>query len=123
MIDFSFDNISSSNYGLMVKTIQPPTPPKPRYTFVQVLGKDGSYKFLDGYEDIDIALDVLIRGDMEQRRERVRQIGIWLSGEKDLVLGYDTSITYLAVLISAEPMDFALNSEVLRLTFRGSIML
>lgn len=123
MIDFSFDNISSSNYGLMVKTIQPPTPPKPRYTFVQVLGKDGSYKFLDGYEDIDIALDVLIRGDMEQRRERVRQIGIWLSGEKELVLGYDTSITYLAVLISAEPMTFALNSEVLRLTFRGSIML
>ena len=123
MIDFSFDNISSSNYGLMVKTIQPPTPPKPRYTFVQVLGKDGSYKFLDGYEDIDIALDVLIRGDMEQRRERVRQIGIWLSGEKDLVLGYDTSITYLAVLISAESMNFALNSEVLRLTFRGSIML
>lgn len=119
MMGFTFNSIHSSDYGL-VKTVTPPSMPKPRYTYVKVIGKDGSYKFLDGYEDIDIVFLLHLKGGIAERREKTRQIGSWLAGENDLTLDYDSDKTYKVVLVDCEVAEFSRNHEVLRLTFRGS---
>lgn len=121
MMGFKFNNIHSDTYNLKVKTVTPPGIPQPRYTYVEVIGKDGSYKFFDGYRDINIVFDVLIQGSYSERRNRIREIQTWLAGEADLIIDYDADTTYKAVLEDSDIRGFSRNSEVWRLTFRATV--
>lgn len=122
MIGFSFNGVHSNFYNLYIKTIVPPIPPKPRYKEVKVIGKDGTYKFLDGYEDISIQFDVLILGTISERREKIRNIGAWLQGEHNLVIDYDNLVVYKACLVDMVTQKFDINFEVLRITFSARLV-
>ena len=122
MIGFSFNGVHSNFYDLHIKTIVPPIPPKPRYKEVKVIGKDGTYKFLDGYEDIFIQFDVLILGTISERREKIRTVGIWLQGEHNLVIDYDNLVVYKACLVDMVTQKFDINFEVLRITFSARLV-
>ncbi|NLB52090.1 MAG: hypothetical protein GX808_04035 [Syntrophomonadaceae bacterium] len=120
MMGFKFNNVHSSTYGLRVRTVLPPGIPQARYTLVNVIGKDGSYKFFDSYDDMEIIFDVLIEGSKTERRNKVVLIRSWLAGEKDLVIDYDPT-TYKAVLEDSDIRDFKNNSEILTLTFKATV--
>ena len=90
---------------------------------VKVIGKDGTYKFLDGYEDIPIQFDVLILGTISERREKIRTIGIWLQGEHNLVIDYDNLVVYKACLVDMVTQKFDINFEVLRITFSARLVI
>lgn len=122
MIGFTFNGVHSDEHELYIKTIKPPEPPKPRYTNVRVLGKDGEYRFHDGYEDISIEFEVFIKGSIPARRIKRRQIDAWLKGEHNLVMDYDPSATYKVVMTDAKTKEFEVSYEVFTLTFEGKMI-
>lgn len=120
MIGFTFNEIHSSAHNLIMKTIRPPMPPRIRYKEVKIIGKNGTLKFADGYEDGVIVLEVALIGPLENRRERIRDINNWLNaGYKTLKMDYD-ELEYTALLVSINSKGFDANSETLEITFSFS---
>ena len=122
MMGFTFNGIHSDEHELFIKTINPPQPPKPRYTNVRVLGKDGEYRFPDGYEDIQIEFEVFIKGSIPERRMKRRQIDAWLQGEHNLVMDYDPAATYKVIMTDIKTKAFEASFEIINLTFEGSML-
>ena len=122
MMGFTFNGIHSDEHELFIKTINPPQPQKPRYTNVRVLGKDGEYRFPDGYEDIQIEFEVFIKGSIPERRIKRRQIDAWLQGQHNLVMDYDPAATYKVIMTDIKTKAFETSFEIINLTFEGSML-
>ena len=121
MMGFTFNEIHSSFFDIYIKTLNPPLPPTPRFKEVKVIGKDGSYKFPDGFEDIPIQVEIFLLGNINVRREKLREIGTWLTGEHILRLDYDENVEYKAVLMDISSKEFEAGHEIVRLTFSASL--
>lgn len=118
---FRYDNKHSSEYGIVMRTVKPPIPPKVRYKEVKVIGRNGTIKFPDGYEDGTIVLEVTILGRLNERRAMLRDVVLWLnSGYKVLKMDYD-ELEYTALLRNIEPKDFSPNSETFEITFSFAV--
>ena len=121
MMGFTYNGLHSSSFGLVMRTIKPPIPPRVRYKEVKVIGKNGTLKFADGYEDGTIVLEVAILGRLNERRAMLRDVVLWLnSGYKVLKMDYD-ELEYTALLRNIEPKDFSPNSETFEITFSFAV--
>lgn len=120
MSGFTFNSESSDDYNLAVKTIKPPTA-KPRYKYVQVIGKNGTYKFPDGLDDVVIEIEATITGEIGTRRATMRMIRSWLTGEASLTLDYDNTVSYTAVLADIDTVETGNSYEIIKLVFRGVV--
>ena len=121
MMGFKFNDKHSSEFGIVMRTVKPPIPPKVRYKEVKVIGRNGTIKFPDGYEDGTIVLEIAILGNLNVRRAKIRAIEQWLNaGYKTLKLDYD-ELEYTALLRNIEPKDFSPNSETFEITFSFAV--
>lgn len=81
---------------MIVKTVSNPILPEKRISSEYIMGRDGSYKFEDGYKDKILVFDcTLIDKDLNNRRETIREIAKWLSNQGELVLDYENDKKYI----------------------------
>lgn len=99
MMGFTFRGIHTGEFeGLIVRTANNPLLPPKRTQKVNVIGQDGSYVFEDGYENKVLEFTcTLVKGTVKQRRQRAREIALWLADSGDLVLDYESDKTYKVV--------------------------
>lgn len=96
MLGFTFRNQHTSAFtGLIVKTVNNPLLPPKRVKRIAVPGRDGSYVFEDGFDNKQLEFQcVLVRGSIQERRPRLREIAAWLSGAGDLILDHEPDKAY-----------------------------
>lgn len=100
---FQFKNTRSSTLGIYVSEFPPITLPEERVEFVEVPGRSGSLAVLEGdniYEDITLPVECFVR-DMS----RINEIGAWLRGSGDLVLGNMPGYSYKARVVNQIAFD------------------
>ncbi len=99
MLGFTFRGVHSSEFkGLVVKTVNNPMLPPKRVQRANVMGHDGEYLFEDGYNNKVIEFKCsMAKGTIKERRQRTREISLWLSSSGDLKLDYEADKTYTVV--------------------------
>lgn len=105
MIGFTFNNIHSSTYGIVAKSINRPLLPVLRSRQLVIPGKHGTYDFADNtYENRTIEVGLKYIGtSFEELRTRARQIAYWLSGvngNKNLVFDDEPDKYYAGKIYS-----------------------
>lgn len=98
---FTYRNISSSTFGLAVKTVNLPLIPEKRSTSEEVMGYNGAYWFQDGYKTKEVAFKCTLSNnpDFEIRMQTKANIALWLDGEGDLIINYDPLKKYKARVV------------------------
>ncbi|KXZ40005.1 putative phage tail component, N-terminal domain-containing protein [Alkalithermobacter thermoalcaliphilus JW-YL-7 = DSM 7308] len=85
MVGFVFNGVHSSYYNITARTDNRNLKPSLRVSEEIILGKDGSYKFENGYNDRVISVTCFLKHkDIYQRREIGRHVAKWLSGKGEL---------------------------------------
>jgi len=99
MLGFTFRGVHSSEFkGMVVKTINNPLLPPKRVQRANVMGYNGEYLFEDGYNNKVLEFRCsLAKGTIKERRQRAREIALWLSSSGDLKLDHESSKTYKVV--------------------------
>ena len=99
MLGFTFRNQHTSEFeGLVIKTVSNPLLASKRVKKISVPGRDGSYVFEDGFENKQLEFKCIVaKGNIQERRLRLREIAAWLSGTGDLVLDHEPDKTYRIV--------------------------
>lgn len=99
MLGFTFRNQHTSEFqGLVVKTVNNPLLASKRVKRISVPGRDGSYVFEDGFENKQLEFKcIMAKGNIQERRLRLREIAAWLSGTGDLILDHEPDKTYKIV--------------------------
>lgn len=97
MMGFTFRNQHSSDFGIISKTIENPVKPALRVDKVRVLGKDGSIKFEDGFEDRVIEFECVIKANsLYELEANLKNIALWVSQKGPLTLDYAPNDTFEA---------------------------
>lgn len=98
--------------GLVVKTDNNQLIPAKRYERITIPDKNGQYIFEDGYDNKILEFDCsLIKGNIQSRRQRARDIAYWLSGRGDLILDGESDKTY-KVIRTVSDINLSLNQVV-----------
>lgn len=94
---FTFRNQHSLEFGIICKTIENPAKPSLRIDRIRILGKDGTIKFEDGYEDKKIELECVVKGSsFEELEIKMQSIIQWISEKGTLVMDYAPTIVMQA---------------------------
>lgn len=96
MIGFTYRGKHTREFeGLVIKTDNNQLIPAKRYERITIPDKNGQYIFEDGYDNKILEFDcTLIKGNIQSRRQRARDIAYWLSGRGDLILDGESDKTY-----------------------------
>ncbi len=105
MIGFTYNNIKSSTYGIVAKTVTRPLLPVLRKRELVIPGRHGAYDFSDNtFENRIIELELKYIGtSFAELRTRARTIAAWLSGysgNKNLIFDDETDKYYVAKIYS-----------------------
>jgi predicted phage tail component-like protein len=105
MIGFTYNNIKSSIYGIVAKSVNRPLLPVLRKRELVVPGKHGSYDFSDNtFENRIIEVELKYVGtSFAELRTRARTIAYWLSGysgTKNLVFSDEPDKWYVGKIYS-----------------------
>jgi predicted phage tail component-like protein len=113
MIGFTYRGKHSREFeGLVVKTDNNQLVPSKRFERISIPGRNGQYIFEDGYNNKVLEFDFsLIKGSIQERRQRAREIAYWLSGTGDLILDGEIDKTY-KVVRTVSDIDLSLNQVV-----------
>src|SRR6056297_1838676 len=113
MIGFTYRGKHSREFeGLVLKTNNNQLIPSKRFERITVPEKNGQYIFEDGYNNKVLEFDCsLIRGSIQDRRQRAREIAYWLSGKGDLILDGENDKTY-RVVRTVSNINLSLNQVV-----------
>jgi len=113
MIGFTYREKHSREFeGLVVKTDNNQLISSKRFERISVPGRNGQYIFEDGYNNKILEFDCsLIKGTIQSRRQRAREIAYWLSGTGDLVLDGESDKAY-RVVRTVSDIDLSLNQVV-----------
>lgn len=118
MFGIIFNDIHSSNFNIVVKTIINPLLPKLRISEQIIPNKSSSYKFLDGYEDKVIKVTLkLIDNDYIERRKTARLVAKWLSGKGKLYFDYEPDKYYIAQVFDQVEPQIEKNIDTMEVTF------
>ena len=111
---FSFNGVSSSTYGIIMKSKNRPVMPQMRQTYETVFGRDGTYDFSDGtVEDRIIEVECsFVSTTVANLRSNLRSIAGWLheKDKKQLIFNDDTGVYYMARV--ANQIDFEQTATV-----------
>ena len=105
MINFTYNSIKSTTYGIVAKTVNRPMLPILRKRELVIPGKHGAYSFGDETFDkrlIEVELKY-VGTSFNELRTRARQIAYWLSGfsgTKNLVFSDEPDKWYVAKIYS-----------------------
>jgi phage-related protein len=113
MIGFTYRGKHSGEFeGLIVNTDNNQLIASKRFERITVPGREGQYIFEDGYNNKVVEFDCsLIKGNIQDRRQRAREIAYWLSGTGDLVLDGEDDKTY-KVVRTVSGIDLSLNQII-----------
>ncbi|MDW7669900.1 MAG: phage tail family protein [Bacillota bacterium] len=113
MIGFAYRGKHSREFeGLVLKTNNNQLIPSKRFERISVPGRNGQYIFEDGYNNKILEFDCsLIKGNIQDRRQRAREIAYWLSGTGDLILDGEDDKTY-KVVRTVSDIDLSLNQVI-----------
>ncbi len=94
--------VDSSEYNLTVKSLDLPMIASKRNTKEYVMGRDGSYNFIDGFNDKIISLQIEISDTLNysNRRYLARNIAKYLSEADELILNYEKDKIYKVNLVT-----------------------
>ncbi len=108
----TFNNRHSDEFGVCVNTTSMSVIPQKRQMDEEVQGRDGSYIFEDGYNNIKIELECTIPGDkILDRRKKARQVALWLTDTGILVFDYERDIEYNVVKVTNDVAESMLSRE------------
>lgn len=91
---FDFNGVRSTTYGLYVQTFPPITTGEERAVFKPIPGHSGTLTLIEGpavYDDIVLSVDCFVRS-----LTYLDTIAAWLRGGGTLVLGNDSTRSYVA---------------------------
>jgi phage-related protein len=113
MIGFTYRGKHSGEFeGLVIKTDNNQLIPSKRFERISVPGRNGQYVFEDGYNNKILEFDCsLIKGTIQSKRQRAREIAYWLSGTGDLILDGENDKIY-KVVRTVSDIDLSLNQVV-----------
>lgn len=113
MIGFTYRGKHTREFeGLVIKTDNNQLIPAKRYERITIPDKNGQYIFEDGYDNKILEFDCsLIKGNIQSRRQRARDIAYWLSGRGDLILDGESDKTY-KVIRTVSDINLSLNQVV-----------
>ena len=94
---FTFNGQHSDVLDICVRTERVPYIAEKRSSTIVIPGRDGEYITEYGYENQELRFDCNIYGTREDRRDRARQIGEWLSSTGTLVLDDEPDKQYQVV--------------------------
>lgn len=114
---FVFNGKSSDNFGLAVKTIKAPVLAAPRYEEVEIPGRDGAYKFFQGFKSTEAILELTVVGELKDRQTKIKQIKDWLKGTANLKIDYCEA--FEATVMNIDTSNFENATEVIRVTFKS----
>ncbi|WIF94312.1 distal tail protein Dit [Caminicella sporogenes] len=101
MLGFTFNGKHSSEFGLIMKSINRSLLPQRRITEEVVINRHSSYKFENGYSDRIIQIQCsLADRDIGLRRQKLREIAGWLSIEGQLIFDDEPDKYYIGRLDS-----------------------
>lgn len=112
---FEFNGKSSND--LAVKTIKAPILAAPRYEEVEIPGRDGAYKFFQGYKSSEAILEITVVGELHARQAKVKEIKDWLKGTGTLKIDYCDA--FEATVTNLDSSNFENSTEVIRVTFKS----
>jgi phage-related protein len=105
---FIFNGTDTADYDLKVKTLTNPLAPFRRMAKETVSGRDGNYKFIDGFDNRIVRFQVSCSAVMPHaRRLTLRDIMelFVLNTEADLVIKYESQLKYRATLTNIIETD------------------
>jgi predicted phage tail component-like protein len=139
---FKFNNVESSSFNLVCKSVKRPLLPALKLKRVELPGASGAYDFEDEeYSLRTITMKIQYIGtDYEELRSRARSIAAWLSYSAfaQLIINDETDKCYLAKVTSevdldslfesgsadvsfdCQPFAYALSNEVVEFTITGA---
>lgn len=119
MTDLIVNGKSIREFGnIYLANIERPAMPKRRVTEVTLMGRDGSYKFWDGYEDRSIKMDLVMVGINEElKRFILRELVEYMQGDLILQFTDEMDITYKATLVDMTDLKEMNVREVCSLEF------
>jgi predicted phage tail component-like protein len=139
---FKFNNVESSSFNLVCKSVKRPLLPALKLKRVELPGASGAYDFEDEeYSLRTVTMKIQYIGtDYEELRSRARSIAAWLSYSAfaQLIINDETDKYYLAkvtgevdldslfesgsadVSFDCQPFAYALNNEVVEMTITGA---
>ncbi|MDK2801076.1 MAG: hypothetical protein PWQ70_2695 [Clostridiales bacterium] len=95
-LGFTFNNKHCSEFGIYIQTRNIPLLPSQRVSEETVIGRDGSYKFEEGYNDKIIEIDCsFLESDFNKRRQKLREIAGWLSQKGELIFDNEADKAYI----------------------------
>jgi len=100
-MSFTFNGISSDSFGIIVRDIKRPLLPDQNDNYLQILGRHGSYLFNHELNDRIIEIDCVLADDtIENLRDKLRQIAVWLYVDERKPLSFADELDkyYLAKL-------------------------
>lgn len=113
-----FKNKHSNDFKVCIKTENNPLLPKKRFSEETVLGRDGSYKFENNYNDKVISIRcILLEKDLFLRRQKMREIANWLSGEGELIFDYEPDKFYKAKVFNQIDNSIQYSADEFTVTF------
>lgn len=119
MTDLIVNGKSIREFGdIYLANIERPAMPKKRVTEVTLMGRDGSYKFWDGYEDRSIKVDLVMLGINEElKRFILRELVEYMQGDLTLQFTDEMDIVYKATLVDVTDLKEMNVREICSLEF------
>ncbi len=114
--------VDSSIYGLTIKSLALPMLAERRDTKEYVLHKDGSYNFIDGFNDKVLSFNIEIHKNIinyVDRRYLARNIAKYLYEADELVLNYEPDKVYKVKLITNVDVDMLTAYDNFTITFEA----
>lgn len=120
-MSFIFNGISSDSFGIIVKDIKRPLLPDQNDNYLQIPGRHGSYLFNRELSDRIIEIDCVLAEDtIENLRDKLRQIAVWLYVDERKPLSFADELDkyYLAKLNGAIDVEQIIAIGQFTLRFR-----
>lgn len=113
MDSFTFKNILSSTYGIIVQELPSIIRPKMRTETIVIDGRDGEIINNLGYEAYDKSILIGIKSN-----QYINNINPWLVGSGDLILSDEPTMIYKASVVDAIELSRLIDYKTANIKFR-----